>query len=225
MSAGFRIKMSWDRVERTLVDAFRSIPVANVSDSMHRLTGMGNRLRPMHRDGVLAGPALTVRSRPGDNLMLHKAIDMAHPGDVIVYDGGGDVTNAVIGEMMVAHAKVRKVAGFVIYGAVRDSEALMEINLPIYGLGITPRGPYRDGPGEIGLPISIEGIPIAPGDLMLGDRDGLLAVPRGSAADVLLQAQQKTVAETRQMAQILAGQMDRSWIDRVLSEKGCEIVE
>src|SRR5699024_6340030 len=101
------------------VQALRSLPVANISDTMNRLTGTGV-LGPMHRDGVLAGPALTVRTPPGDNLMLHKAIDMAEPGDVIVHDAGGDLTNALFGELMLTHANVRKVAGIVINGAVRD---------------------------------------------------------------------------------------------------------
>src|SRR3546814_3434814 len=132
---------------------FRS-PVANVSDSMARMDSGGSELRPMHRDGKLAGPALTVRMRPGDNLMLHKAIDMAQPGDVIVCDAGGDVTNSLFGELMLAHAIVRGVAGLVINGAVRDRDAFLERNLPVYAVGVTHRGPYKDGPGEIGFPIS-----------------------------------------------------------------------
>ncbi|WP_142850849.1 RraA family protein [Telmatospirillum sp. J64-1] len=225
MSEGFRIKKSWTRVESSLVEAFRSLPVANVSDSMQRLNGVGNHLQPMHREGVLAGPALTVRSRPGDNLMLHKAIDMAQPGDVIVHDAGGDLTNSLIGELMLVHAKVCGVAGIVIYGALRDREAFLRLNLPVYALGVTHRGPYRDGPGEIGFPISIEGMLIAPGDLMLGDADGLLAVPRLSAEAILEKARAKNQAEQRQLEATLAGKLDRSWVDRVLAEKGCEIIE
>src|SRR3546814_14440054 len=95
MSEGFRIRRNWQRIEPALVGAFRPIPVANVSDSMARMDSGGSELRPMHRDGKLAGPALTVRMRPGDNLMLHKAIDMAQPGDVLVCDAGGDVTNSL----------------------------------------------------------------------------------------------------------------------------------
>lgn len=225
MNPGFRIRLTWDRVDAALAEAFRSVPVANVSDAMHRLSGVGNRLRPMHRDGTLSGPALTVRSRPGDNLVLHKAIDLARPGDVIVVDAGGDVTNALIGELMVTHAKVRGVAGFVIYGAVRDCEALLEINLPVYALGVTHRGPYKDGPGEIGFPISLEGMPIAPGDLIVGDRDGVLAVPREGASEILSRAQEKTHAEAHQMEQTLAGTLDRSWIDCILVERGCEFLD
>src|SRR3546814_2166657 len=100
MSEGFRIRRNWQRIEPALVGAFRPIPVANVSDSMARMDSGGSELRPMHRDGKLAGPALTERMRPGDNLMLHKAIDMAKHGDVLVSDAGGEGTNRQFGELM-----------------------------------------------------------------------------------------------------------------------------
>ena len=139
----------------------------------------------MHRDGMLAGPALTVRIRPGDNPMLHKAIDMATPGDVIVCDAGGDVTNSLMGELMLAHAMTRGVAGVVLNGAIRDRQMFLDRNLPVYALGVTHRGPYKDGPGEIGFPITLYGKVVHPGDLILGDIDGVLAVPRLSAERIL----------------------------------------
>jgi len=225
MSEGFRIKQSWQRIDTDLVDRFRPIPVANVSDSMARMDSGGSKLRPMHRDGKLAGPALTVRTRPGDNLMLHKAIDMAQPGDVIVCDAGGDVTNSLFGELMLAHAIVRGVAGFVINGAVRDREAFPERNLPVYAVGITHRGPYKDGPGEIGYPISLAGMVVHPGDLVLGDMDGVLTVPSAGAAAILERALSKQQAEERQMAATLAGEVDRSWVDETLIQKGCKFIE
>jgi regulator of RNase E activity RraA len=117
---GFRILKRRRKVPADIVEAFHEVPVANISDSMSRMTAGGPRLRPMHGGGRLAGPALTVKTRPGDNLMLHKAIDIAEPGDVIVCDGGGDLTNSLIGEMMVAHAIKRGVAGIVLNGAIRD---------------------------------------------------------------------------------------------------------
>ena len=120
MIPGFRILLRDKRVSAELVAQYRGLPVANVSDSMHRMTAGGPRLTMMHRDGPLAGPALTVKTRPGDNLMLHKAIDMAGPGDVIVVDAGGDLTNSLMGELMLAYAVRKGVAGFVIHGAIRD---------------------------------------------------------------------------------------------------------
>lgn len=225
MSVGFRIKQSWARVGQDMVEAFARLPVANVSDAMHRMSGVGNRLKPMHRDGVLCGPALTVCTRPGDNLMLHKAIDMAQPGDVIALDAGGETTNALFGEMMLAHAQHRGVAGLIIYGAVRDRSAFLKHNLPVYALGVMHRGPYRNGPGEIGFPIAIEGMQIHPGDLILGDEDGVLALPRDCMEDVLQKARNKQAAEEQQLEDTLAGRLDRSWVDRLLLDKGCEFID
>ena len=219
MSTGFRILNRQRAVSADLVEKFSRLPVANVSDSMHRMTAAGPRLRKMHREGVLAGPALTVKARPGDNLMLHKAIDMAQPGDVIVVDAGGDLTNSLMGELMLAYAIRRGVAGFVLNGAIRDADQFIAMNLPVFAAGITHRGPYKDGPGEINVPIALDGMVIHPGDLMLGDSDGVLAVPFEAAEEVYA----RTAA--KQMAAIEAGTNDRSWVDAALKRLGCAMPE
>lgn len=225
MTIGFRIRSKWERVSPDYVEGFKGLPVANVSDSMSRMTAGGSRLRPMHASGGLVGPALTVKTRPGDNLMLHKAIEMARPGDVIVVDAGGDTTNSLMGELMLARAIERGVAGFVLNGSIRDADEIRSVNLPMFALGATHRGPYKDGPGEIGLPISIDGMVIEAGDLMLGDGDGVLSVPRADAETVLAAARKKHAAETLQMAQIKDGSIDRSWIDQALKAKGCVFLD
>ena len=221
MALGFRIYPIQERVSAELIDAFRNIPVANVSDVMSRLAGA--RLRPMHGKGGMAGPAFTVRTRPGDNLMVHKAIDLAEPGDIIIVDAGGDLTNAIIGELMVAHAVRRRLGGIVINGAVRDFETINGGNFPIFAAGVTHRGPYKDGPGEINVPIAIEGMTIVPGDLVLGDADGIVAVPRNEAEQIHQAAASKHRAEEAQMAAIRDGTDDRSWIDAILTRVGCEV--
>lgn len=223
MTIGFRILPRARSVPAELVAQFKALPVANVSDSMSRMTAAGPRLTRMHRDGVLAGPALTVKARPGDNLMLHKAIDMAQPGDVIVVDAGGDLTNSLMGELMLAYAVKRGVAGFVLNGAIRDADAFRQVNLPVYAAGVTHRGPYKDGPGEINVPIAIDGMVIEPGDLVLGDADGVLAVPYDAADAVLAATQAKQDAEAQQMAAIEAGTNDRAWVDAALKRLGCEM--
>ena len=164
------------RVAAEMVERFRPLPVANVGDAMNRMFAAGPRLRPMHAGGVLAGPAITVRTRPSDNLMVHKALDLAQPGDVVVIDSGGDLTNAVIGELMIAHAEHRRLAGMVINGAIRDAAAIRAGSFPVFAAGVTFRGPFKDGPGEINVPIAIDGMVIQPGDLMLGDEDGVVCV-------------------------------------------------
>ncbi|RYJ02174.1 MAG: RraA family protein, partial [Acetobacteraceae bacterium] len=195
MPVGFRILPRGRKVGTDAVARFRALPVANVSDVMARMTAGGPRLRPMHAGGGLAGPALTVKTRPGDNLMIHKAIALAEPGDVIVVDAGGDLTNALIGELMLAQMVKRGLGGIVLNGAIRDSAAIRTQGFPVFAAGVTHRGPYKDGPGEINLPVAIDGMVIEPGDLILGDDDGLLCVPFDAAEAVLAAATAKAEAE------------------------------
>ena len=223
MTIGFRILDRKQKIELKTAEKFLSIPVANVSDCMWRLTAGGTALRPMHKSGQMAGPALTVKSRPGDNLMLHKAIDLAEPGDVIVCDAGGDLTNSLMGELMLKHALKRGVGGFVLNGAVRDMDAFLEANLPVFAAGVSHRGPYKDGPGEINVSVAIEGMVIEPGDLVLGDWDGVLSVPIQEVEGILQKAMCKQSAELEDRAKIEAEEWDRSWVDRTLIERGCKM--
>ncbi len=221
MTLGFKINTRIQKASDELLSAYKELPVANVSDSMNRLFAAGPTLRPMHTSGQLIGSAITVRTRPGDNLLLHKAIDMAMPGDVIVVDGGGDISNALMGELMLAYAIKKGVAGFVINGAIRDLDAFREINLPTFAAGVTHRGPFKDGPGEINVPISIDGMHINPGDIIIGDSDGVLAVPLNDAEWILESTLVKQDKEVKQMASIREGLNDRTWVDKALKEKGC----
>jgi regulator of RNase E activity RraA len=189
------------------------------------MTSAGARLRPMHAGGRMAGPALTVKTRPGDNLMILKALMLSKPGDVIVVDAGGDLTNALIGEIMVGDAILKKVAGMVINGAIRDSEEIRGMNFPVFAAGVTHRGPYKDGPGEINVPIAIDGMVIEPGDLVIGDGDGLLCVPYDDVQDLLNAAKQKQVIEEKMVAAIADGTYDRSWVDATLKRLNCYIEE
>ena len=221
MTIGFRILERKKKVALNIAKEFLTLPVANVSDSMWRLTAGGSRLRPMHKSGQMAGPALTVKSRPGDNLMLHKAIDMAEPGDIIVCDAGGDLTNSLMGELMLAHAMKRGVGGFVLDGAVRDVEAFLDVNLPVFAAGVSHRGPYKDGPGEINVSVAIDGMVVEPGDLVIGDWDGVLSIPLDDVESILKKTNEKQAAEAVDMAKIEAGEWDRSWVDKTLKDRGC----
>jgi RraA family protein len=224
MSIGFRVFERTRQVTQDQVDRFRTLPVANVSDSMNRMSAGGAQLRPMHRDGVLAGPAITVRCRPGDNLMLHYALDISQPGDVIVVDAGGDLTNAVIGEMMTTYATRKQIAGIVVNGAIRDLRSIREADLPVFALGVTHRGPYKDGPGEINVPIALNGMVIEPGDLILGDDDGLVSIPFADVEEVYRKAKAKFEAEQAQLQAIVEGTNDRRWVIASLEAKNCPIL-
>ncbi|MFL6691343.1 MAG: RraA family protein [Ramlibacter sp.] len=219
---GLQILARKQKISDRFVQAFASIPVANVSDCMWRMTAGGSRLRPMHDGSRMGGAAITVKSRPGDNLMIHKALDMAEPGDVLVVDAGGDLSNALFGELMLTYAARRKLGGIVLNGAVRDVDVLRGQSLPVYAAGVTHRGPYKDGPGEINVPIAIDGMVIRPGDLILGDADGFLCVPFADAEEVLAASQKKVVLEQQTMKNLAAGTHDTSWVDQRLKQIGCD---
>ena len=225
MSVGLRILRRARKVSPEVVERFRSLPVANVSDSMARMTAGGASLRPMHAGGGLAGPALTVKTRPGDNLMVHKALDVADAGDVLVVDAGGDLTNAIIGEIMSAYARQRGLAGIVINGAIRDADSIRASAFPVFAAGVTHRGPYKDGPGEINVPVAIDGMVIEPGDLVLGDGDGLLCIPYDATTTVYALASEKQKVEARDIDASANGTLDRRWVDARLRQLGCEGIE
>lgn len=220
MTASLRIRDIPARPDPQLVAELGRMVTPHLSDSMERLYAGGASLRPMHKGGALAGPAFTVRTAPGDNLLVHKALDMARAGDVIVVDAGGQLTNAIIGELMATHARVRGIAGLVIWGAIRDSAEIGASSFPVYAAGVTHRGPYRNGPGEINVPIVVGGMPVNPGDIIVGDADGLVAIPQEDAQRVLESAKAIRAKETQAMQRFLAGTADRSWVDKTLAEKG-----
>jgi RraA family protein len=221
MSVGFRILPSPPRADAALLRRLAALPVSNVSDNMSRVMGAG--LEPFHRSGRMVGTAFTVRTRPGDNLMVHKAIDMAAPGDVIVVDAGGALENAIIGELMSGWAEKRGVAGMVIDGAIRDSDALSESDFPVYAAGVTHRGPWKDGPGEINVPVTIGGMVVNPGDLVAGDHDGVIAIAPEDAERVIAAAEAQHRKEQASLAAIAAGNWDRKWVDEALKARGCDM--
>lgn len=218
---GFQIHKRQRQVSADVVAKFLKIPVANISDVMSRMTAGGPRLRPMHDGTPMAGPALTVRTRPGDNLMVHKSLGLAQPGDIIVVDAGGDLTNAIIGELMSGYAESRKIGGIIINGAIRDAAALRKSSFPVYAAGVTHRGPYKDGPGEINTTIALDGMTINPGDLIVGDDDGLLCIPFDQVEEIYKAAAAKHAAEEKTVKDIAAGTLDTSWIDARLKQLGC----
>jgi len=222
MPAGFRVLKRKRQVDAAWVEKFRAIPVANISDSMFRMSAGGARLRPYHAGGAMAGPALTVRSAPGDNLMVHMALNLAQEGDVIVVDAGAQLTNAIIGERMLAYCQAKGFAGIVIDGAVRDVGYIRQHGFPVYAAGVTHRGPYKNGPGEINVPVALDGMVIEPGDLVVGDDDGLLCVPYGDVEAVYRLAKEKHEMETRTFKDIGKGDNNRAGYEKTLKQLGCE---
>ena len=220
---GFRVLPSPPRAAARLLEAFAALPTSNISDNMLRHYGAGARLRPYHRGAKLVGTAFTVKTRPGDNLLTHKAIDMAAPGDVILVDAGGTLDHAIIGEIMTSHAKKRGIAGMIIDGAIRDVDAIAANDFPVYACGVTHRGPYKDGPGEINVQVSIAGMVVNPGDIIVGDADGVVAISQAEAERIIALTVAQKNKEEASLAAIAAGTIDRSWVDKMLREKGCSL--
>lgn len=224
-NVGFRIFTKVNRPDPKLVEGFHNIPVANIADMMNRTKVMDARIKKINKNNLL-GPAFTVKVRSDDNLMAHKAISMAQPGDIIVIDAEGKLDNAIIGEQMVRTAIQRKLGGIVVDGAIRDSDYLAkQTDIPVYAAGITPAGPYKDGPGEINTPISVGGVVVRPGDILVGDDDGVVVIEPQSAQYVLEQSMKKNAGEAKLIEQITNGSRDYSWIDKALKEKSVQIID
>ena len=216
---GFRILPRVD-TDPALVQLFAGIPASIISDNLSRMTGTWG-LQPYHRAGVpLLGPALTVRVRTGDNLMIHKALQLGKPGDILVVDGGGCTDRALFGDIMKNVAKMRQFAGIVIDGAIRDAAAYRDDDFPCYARGICHRGPYKDGPGEINVPVSIAGMVVNPGDIVVGDDDGVVFIAASEAKMVAELARKKAAAEAATLSSIAKRQYDDKWIDETLRAKG-----
>ncbi|MBU9843894.1 RraA family protein [Rahnella ecdela] len=222
--AGYYIGLREQVPDRATIEAFRQLPVPNIGDCMGRSAG-ARGLQPWHADRqlVLCGPALTVKVRPGDNLMIHKAIEMAQPGDVIVVDGGGDLTQALIGGLMRTSALTKKIAGFVIDGAIRDLNEWAEGGIAVYARGYTLRGPSKDGPGEVNIAISCGGMVVAPGDLIVGDADGVIAIPYAELDSLLPRVHQHVEREARIRTNNVAGTTAPERFNSLLRSKGCPL--
>ena len=216
---GFRIVTHAPRPPAELVDAFQGTAAPNVADAMGRFNFMDPGM--VSRTGLaLCGAAVTVNARPGDNLMVHKALELAAPGDVLVVCTNGNTTSAVFGEIMGHTAVGAELGGIVVDGAIRDVDGLRALGLPAYSRSVNPGGCDKDGPGEINVPIACGGTVVMPGDIVVGDEDGVAVVPRESAAEVLELVRALEEGEQRRIAAIQAGELFTAEIDETLRAKG-----
>ncbi|QRG79891.1 RraA family protein [Citrobacter sp. R56] len=222
-NTGFRIFTEFNRPDPTLVNNFNGVPVANIADCMNRSSVMASRICKIGKNNLL-GVAFTVKTRAGDNLMVHKALQMALPGDVIIVDARGDVSNAIMGELMIRTAEQKKLAGIIIDGAIRDVAVLSTLDIPVYAVGVTPAGPFKEGPGEINVPISVGGVVVNPGDILVGDDDGVVVISPGDAEEIYEKAKSKGEKEFDLIKLIKEGRRDNTWVDQVLLSKKCEFI-
>lgn len=213
----------FSRPDKSLIDAFRGIPVANIGDVMNRNACLSPTLQPLN-SAPLLGSAITIKTRAGDILFVHKAIDLAQPGDVLVIDGQGDLTYAILGELMTTLARKKGVAGAIVNGSVRDVAALRALtDFPVYAAGVSPNGPLKIGGGEIGTPLSCAGQSIAAGDILVGDADGVVVINPQCADRVAQLAKQNMLREQGIYDSLLRGEAwPRPWVDEILAQNGCE---
>lgn len=216
---GYEIIPRRSSLKPDVIEAFRNVPTAHASDCMGRCIGAIG-LSALHGHSPMCGIAVTVRTRPGDNLMIHKALEIAEAGDVLVIDGGGALNQAVFGGQMRATAMSKGLAGVVVDGVVRDLAELSAGGLACFAKGVNHRGPSKDGPGEINVPISCAGMVVNPGDLILGDPDGVICIPAADAAGLLPLVREHALREERMMKAIAEGTADPDQFNAILRRKG-----
>lgn len=218
---GFRIRMEIERPAPSLVSMFRDFETPDISDILNRMYTMSPEIRNVVNEEPLIGPACTVKVFPGDNLMVHKALDAARPGDVVVVDTSGSQRNAVLGDLVTNKAKHRGIAGFIVDGLVRDLPGLKEAGLPVYARGVTPFGPLHRGPGELNYTVSCGGIVVNPGDIIVADTSGIAVVRREVAEDTIMRLRAHRARMEQYVADVKAGKFSNKWVDDQLAADHC----
>lgn len=223
-NVGFRVFTDIERADQKLVERFSKIPTSNIGDMMNRLYCMDAGIIPMNAHSM-AGTAITVKAPIGDNMILHYALEVAQPGDIIVVDGAGACDRSLAGELMMNYAANKGIAGIVVDGALRDRDGLETCAMPIYCRAITPQGPYKHGPGEINVPVCCGGIAVLPGDILIGDADGVVVIHKEDAVEVIVKAEKKQAAEKAIIANNYALPGHGEEYFKKLTEAGCTIFD
>ncbi|GAB3625953.1 methyltransferase [Pandoraea terrae] len=214
---GFRVNPAPVVAPASIVAALEKVVVPHLSDNLARSIGIVGLTR-YNRTRKLIGTAFTVKCRPGDNLMVYKALTMLQPGHVLVIDGGGNSRNALVGELIKLHAQAQGCVGFVIDGAIRDVACFEDF--PCYARSVIHRGPYKDGPGELNVPVSVGDQIVNPGDIIVGDEDGVVCFPQSDADELLALAAKHNEKEQAIQAEIATGHREQAWIKTILEAKG-----
>ena len=219
---GFRIRADFERPDPEVVAGFAEFETPAISDLMNRMYTLPTQIRTMTGPGLrILGPACTVKVYPGDNLMVHKSLDIAAPGDVVVVDAGGSTMTAVLGDLVSTKARHRGIQGFIVDGLIRDLPAILALgDFPVFARGVTPIGPLHRGPGELNFPVSMGGVVVHPGDVIVGDLNGVVAIPREIAPDLLARLRKRAAAEADYLTAVAHGEFTNSWVDRILDEGG-----
>jgi RraA family protein len=217
--------MNIPRPPMELLREFSDFPTPDISDLLNRLYAVDPDIRCLASDTHrICGPACTVKLFPGDNLMVHKALDVLEPGDVVIVDAGGSTHNAVLGDLISTKAKHRGAQGFVVDGLVRDLPSIRELNFPVFARGTTPIGPLHRGPGEINYAICCGGVVVTPGDIVVGDAMGVVIIPQGIAAKLLERLKSHGAANAAYLESVKKGNFSNAWVDGILTDLECPMV-
>jgi len=225
---GFGYITDFERPAQSIIEALKELMdqtgclTGNVGDCLGRGAGMNSRIKGLSYGIKLVGPAMTVKVPPDDNLMIHKALTLVKPGDVIVIDGGGDHSCALLGFLMVQTAIKLEVAGMVVDGAVRDTAEIRHVGFPLFAAGVSPNGPFKEGPGEINYPIHCGGQVVHPGDLIVADDDGVVVVKKELAVECINQIKEVIEREKKRLEEIESGLTTRPGLDEIMRRKGLE---
>jgi RraA family protein len=217
---GFRYIEEIERPDPKWAEKLLRYSTCNISDGLNKLYTMDFGIRQMFPCRKMAGPAVTVKVRSGDNFMLHKSFALVKPGDVLVVDSQGCNSYAVCGDIMVSCMDKLGVAGLVVDGTVRDIDALRKIGLPVFARGTVCGAGDKDGPGEINFPVACGGVVVNPGDLVFGDENGVVVVPMEDIEEAFKWADEKVAAEEKRYAEIAAGQYVKGGLDEIMKAKG-----
>jgi RraA family protein len=219
---GYRLRKSIQRLPQDLITRYCEFPTPDISDMLNRMYTMDSGIRSFGSSAKLVGSACTVKTFPGDNLMVHKSLDIVQPGDVIVIDTGGSQRGAVLGDLISNKAVHRGVAGFIVDGLIRDVDGIRETGLPVFARGVTPFGPLHRGPGELNFPVSCGGIVVNPGDIVVADENGVVVVRQEFAADTVVQLSAHHQAMEAYVADVKKGEFSNEWVDAQLVRDKCE---
>lgn len=214
------IRRNINRVTAEEVQQAAEYQAAILADVAGRRGTLHGRIKPLAPHMKVAGPAITVEVRPGDNLAIHAALAIAQPGDVIVVDGKGDLSCALLGEIMATQAEASGIAGIIIDGAVRDADTLSKQAYPVFAAGLNPCGPTKLIPGRVNHPLSVAGAQIQAGDLVVGDVDGVVVIPRDDVHAIIALAKKKLEGENQRIAAIRAGDTRAPWLEKALLNAG-----
>lgn len=223
---GYRIRTDFERLDQEQMDQFREFESPDISDQLNRMYSLAPEIQCLTASHhQLVGPTCTAKVFPGDNLMVHKVLDIAKPKDIVVIDAGASAMNAVLGGIICTKAKSRGIAGFIVDGYVRDLPEILALDFPVFARGTSAVGPLHRGPGEINYPIVCGGRVINPGDIIVADQSGVVVVPH----EHVLETYQRlidTQARSRDYVNaVKRGEFSNEWVDEILKATGCVIFD